>query len=849
MGMIGSRMTGFRPRPQTLGAGTVTQTEAFLPGSTWTGTAASGFSTLPSDPPRSTAKPTVRLVTPPNQRFTHSHVVGVMAFANDGGTLIGGIDRVRFHFEGSTLDIVEPTLRSFSRMDGSSYKVFGYWATLGNPIDTNGDAHLYIEAIPADATMQSRVMGPYLYSLEDTLHDYQIEVAASASEIEGERYRTLEAAISYLKNESARNPIITVTETGIYLPTETGPAHVFKNWLTITASPGVTCTLGRASFLGDGASRFTYSSDHICFRGVTFDLRYVASIQSSNNTPFWADRCTITNSDPDGSFAKWRGQQRPHGFIFEGSSYLTDNHIEFIPNALGSDTALARGNFVTDGAADVAGDVQCMTGNVVRNWNSSKWLLGEDIFTVTYTGTEPTARLISPASSGNTRTLTASWGGNSDSITLGRLEADFDGTTGNAYWPRQVVDWINGTGDYAGVGLADQDAGWNATLLDDTIGAFFINIDRNDPEFSGGANGAASTMDIDVKGQVRSVKGNFDIHADGYQQRWQGTNDNVIIAGEDWEVAGQLLFLSAADAPELDYTVVNNRFKFLAVEAEYITPESNLGKEPKNNVVVAHNSWFNQRLRIRYDNGATLDDYCLIANNVVEDITDVGASSVGTGIIFNNHLYLGGIAPANSANTSIGGDATSLFVDAANGDFSPTGALLANGHAPVLSHDAAGIERKPIDAVGAIGSGAAEVTEYAPPPPQTQWDFSSFTAQTIGSGAQAKILSPTLARATRIDGSNAGGLVLALPAGTYRLRADLTAFAGNGAAHLRLSSGSLSAPSNIAVQSGSGLYFADGPVDATFTFASADNLVIRPGTNGRSLALTTGANALVEKIA
>lgn len=824
-------------RPQSLGAAGPGQYRlaTISPSSLWSGGAGSGFLNEPLDPVRTTAKPTCRLITVPGQRFTEGHIVGVMAFASDASTLVGGIDRVRFHFEGETRDVVEMSPRSFMRQDGSVYTCWAYWISLRKPAGKTGAAHLYVEAIPADATMQRRVLGPFAYGLENTLHDHQIEVAATPEEIPGVRYRTLEAAINHLKGVNAQNPLVTVTETGTYLPAESGPAYVFPNWLTITAAAGATCTLARGSFIGDNASRFSFASDNICFRGVTFDMRHVSAVQSSNNSPFWIDRCIVTNSDPEGSFAKWRGQQRPVGYLFAGDCFLTDCHISHLPNALGAGTALARGNLVIDGALDVAGDVMCMTGNIVRNWDSSAWLIGLNAFTVSYTGTEATARLSAPIAQDNTRVLTATWGSNTATLTIGRTDADFNSTTGNAYWPRDVVAWINGLG-----------AGWSATLLDDTLCAFFVNIERTDPEFSGAANGNASAMNVNVKDVTRTIKCNFDIHADGYQQRFGGVNQNVIICGEDWQIAGQLLFLSATEQ-DFDYTVVNNVFRFLPTAAEYIQPSSNLGRNPKNHVTIAHNTWVNQQLRIRYDSGVTLDQYCLIANNVIEGLVELGTSTTQPGVILNNHLYAGATVPGGAAGTTVGGDAASLFVNAAAGDVTPAGLLLVNGRPPALAQDRTPRLRKAIDAVGALGTGSISVTAFVAPPPKTQWDFSDFTAQVSGTG-MAQIVSSTLARANRINSTNAGVLALQLAAGTYRVRCALAEWTGNGAVQMRLRRGTLAAPTSITTTTGAATYFATGTVDATFTLAAPDTLLLGPSTDARSCQLTVGTAPLVEKI-
>lgn len=54
--------------------------------------------TLPTDPVRTAAKPALRLLMPPRQRFTNTLVVRVVALANNGGLFIGEIDCVRLNF-------------------------------------------------------------------------------------------------------------------------------------------------------------------------------------------------------------------------------------------------------------------------------------------------------------------------------------------------------------------------------------------------------------------------------------------------------------------------------------------------------------------------------------------------------------------------------------------------------------------------------------------------------------------------------------------------------------------------------------------------------------------------------
>ena len=133
MGQFGFGHNSGRNWSQIIGGVGVSSLPQIRPSAAWDGSPATRFSVVPSDPSRTTAKPAVRLIEPPNQFYTNKLVIGAMAFANDGGTLIGGIDRVRFHYEGTTLDVIEPSLRSLTHADGSTYSCLGYWVELGKP--------------------------------------------------------------------------------------------------------------------------------------------------------------------------------------------------------------------------------------------------------------------------------------------------------------------------------------------------------------------------------------------------------------------------------------------------------------------------------------------------------------------------------------------------------------------------------------------------------------------------------------------------------------------------------------------------------------------------------------------
>lgn len=166
------------------------------PSANWNGFAGSGFGYLPSDPLRQTAKPAMRLIVPPNQAYTDSLLVGVSAFANDGGTLIKnlGINSIIVYFEGNKIEITNPSYETITAENGAQVSYLGWWFRLKHD-GRNGEANLFIEAVPGDRSMQNRVLGPYLFLPSSSLYDLELSVAPSLPEVSGSRYSSIRAAL------------------------------------------------------------------------------------------------------------------------------------------------------------------------------------------------------------------------------------------------------------------------------------------------------------------------------------------------------------------------------------------------------------------------------------------------------------------------------------------------------------------------------------------------------------------------------------------------------------------------------------------------------------------------------
>ncbi|MEO1489832.1 MAG: hypothetical protein AAFR88_10425, partial [Pseudomonadota bacterium] len=180
----------------------------------------------------------------------------------------------------------------------------------------------------------------------------------------------------------------------------------------------------------------------------------------------------------------------------------------------------------------------------------------------------------------------------------------------------------------------------------------------------------------------------------------------------------------------LDTFIVANALYLSQTASTYYDPDeakTQIGRGTGcalSHLVFAHNS-LNQEVLIRNDsNNNTADAYCLFANNVFKAFTWGGGNVLSNIVLKDMKLFTGALAPSGSTNVLIGGDVTSLFVDAANGDFTPAGDLATNGFAPSIPTD---INRQAFfnnedngDAVGAVRiTGGQGVALYVPPPPSS----------------------------------------------------------------------------------------------------------------------------------
>lgn len=688
---------GARRSAQLLGRGDGLPEVA--PSSQWTGAAASGFSLIPNDPARTTAKPACRLLVPPGQRFTTTIAVGVAAFANDGGTLIGGIDRVRFHYEGSTIDLVEPSVYTFRAANGAIVSYYGYWAQLKRLGPDSGEALLYVEAIPADATMQARVIGPFSFYPHPTRHDREYTVDPQAPQ-SATNFHTFDAAVARVKADLPLNPRVTFKRAMndvamTFAGTTYAPAG---GYLTVEAEAPVT--FGRTSIgitaTVDSDSNLRPRLTGLWLKGanITVDYAFVDSMFAEDGKDYVLDGINLTNSRGAGSL--WRGGPYFTGARVRGNPWFLECAISNLENVCAA-ANLVRGGVIRDVSRDIFADARCVVGTRVERHDDTGFNDDTPALSVVYNGSAATASVArSGAVDPNSATFTFKWGTNSRTFVVGKTAANYARTTGDGYLFSDVVNFINAT-------LKGLDPGWSATLLE-TKGR------RASSASLAGLKGQGFG-DTSCKTTPRTIVSNFDAHGDWYQQRFNALTENVIAyRNVAFDMQTQNIFISS-NLPARDYIFISNALGNDPVGSDYFIETSVFSQIGRSNaanamshVVVAHCSMPNQGLTFRNDGTtfSTYDPYCLVANNVCRSLTKTTTTRPVGAMIANNHIHAGQTALAEAVGTSTGGDKDSLFGGFGTGNFIPAGALLTNLKPPVVSFAVGGLSQQA--ASGVVGA-------------------------------------------------------------------------------------------------------------------------------------------------
>lgn len=645
------------------------------PNGAWDGSAGSGFSATPVDPVRATAKPVVRLLTPDYQSVVGKRLVGVFAAASKNRSLYNnlGLSGVRFHFEGGVVEVSAPSYQTITDANGNQKTHLGWWAELENPDTVEGLGHLYVEAIPADNSMQSRVMGPFTFNCRDQEFDYEIEVAPSLSEIVGVRYKTFAAVHAWM---SANNglftyPRITVTEPGNYAmaPAISGDPGCANSWITIRATAPIAFTTG------DGAQGFWLRTNNYRFVGdnITIDFSDVRLMRRNTNAPYnlrnyWFDGINLT-------IAYGRDNLVNGTYVtptIAGENWYTDCILSNGCHAILAN--LVRGCTLNNNYGDLLTNAKCVIDNQTNGYDSAFYNAEIPALEISYSGAEATATAeLSGVNNKDNRVLGLRYGSSSANFTIRTNDP-----LGGSYTIQDVADWVNTI------------PGFSATVLDGTRRAAALT--------KSGAWAASAFAATDVKAASLTMITKFDLHADWYQFQNNLDGGNTVIWGNTGKglIDVQVLFLQPAASGLKDVLIANNSFHHNAGSnwSSQIT-------QPMSHVVIAHNTLVNQNFILSTTNNLSFDAYSFISANSLTTLNWSGAALQNPPV--NDNLLDGGAnLPANTTGNVAAGTAASKFVNAAEGNFSPQNEMLENLKTSVVGRDQSGELRGLTAAVGAL---------------------------------------------------------------------------------------------------------------------------------------------------
>lgn len=658
------------------------------PSETWQGTAGSGFTTIPSDPARTTAKPAVRLLTPPFQWYNNELLVGVCAAANNGGSLLDnmGIETVIAHYEGGRTFITAPTFQTIADANGQPVTYFGWWIRLRHD-GRDGHARLYFEAVPKDPNMQRRVIGPYQFSPQTTIHDYVVDIAATPAETPGSRYKTFAAALTYLKSVNAKNPLIKFIEAGSYEvngPTNGWSSASWSNgYVHASATEPVVLARPTPAANADPSAFRPGCGLHLSGDKITLDFKNANEIWTADFTgrDHWLDGVKLTNSN--GRHDLYRKSTRNNiGWLCRQSApgagaWVTECNFTNLWNCL-INTFLARGNILTSCWSNAFNHSLCVLGNRIDDWDSTVYGTPVNALAVTYSGSGATATL-----ERSSNTFVAKVAG----ITVGSLAMGIslaEYINNSNYTVQNVADWLNTLPD------------WSATVQDNTRAGVFLTRQGYIP----GPFPATS-----VKGVTLQLSTLFDIHADWWQKQNGGNLENIMISDNiTTNFVGQSVFWGNVD----DMIVINNSWHnkegYYGIDGSGLSGSRAQFANTQRHMVFAHNSIASQRVWLRRDANGLFDPdtYCLWANNTVPSFEWFGGTADGDMVPTRNHMHDGFAVPLNGVvGTTQGGTSTSVFVDVAAGNFRPAGPLLTNLKQPVVLHDANRQKRSALAPAGA----------------------------------------------------------------------------------------------------------------------------------------------------
>ena len=645
---------------------------ALQPGSNWNGAVDSGFSggeAAPVDPVRTVAKPAARFIVPPAQTFTDDLLVIVRAEALNAGTLIDGVQKVRFNYEGAAIDVADAKYHDFTDANGNPVSYLGYAVTLKKPSGTQGEARLFAEVVPSDPAMQSRVLQMTTFP-KDSQYEVEVTVDPDQPEVESVNYQTITNALrAAVVNGGSDSVRITVVKTGDYEIDRPGALdYQTGSYIVIDAAAGVTCTIKRpvADF---GTLSMRPRIGALWFKGenIVFDFSTWCELyKESTGNQTILDGVTITNSN--GRDSLFLGGTPPgNQWRFRGTALFMECDSSEVEDVY-RNGFLVRGCAGENLSGDIFSGAKCVVNCNSVDFSSQYFRTPEDAFTILYTGTGSGTVTLTGISDASNRELRLRVNGS----TL----ATYAMTQSNTI--QEVIAFVNGETD------------WTATE------AVPASQRRATSLTAQGTPAFGSFSDADATSAALQMVAAFDLHEDFYASGG-GVQENIIFAENlGYNTEGAQLFHLKDATDFYDGVIVNN-----AVHPSGATLDFSNLQSVFSHFAFAHNSVARQTLRMFTGSGRDFDTRCVIANNAMQSLAWNGSPDSDL-IIDSNHTATA--APSGATNHTTGGSTSTLWADVESGDFTPTGELLTNLKTPVFELDLNGEDRAASDAAGAIKS-------------------------------------------------------------------------------------------------------------------------------------------------
>lgn len=664
------------------------ETGNMVPGALWDGTGPSGFGNSPPvDPPRTTAKPIIRMLQPDHLHISEGMKLRVRAEAK------GGIEKVICHFGGNSYESLTPVVATIAHPRAglttaggytfpATYKVICYEFPLNrSDFPGDGDIDVYFEAVPNDGTMQHRVIGPYrYYKYGASVYDANITVGIGLTQNTATGvFNDLKLALQWCGQNGKRNPLITITVTGTYGSGGSTFKSAPKGRARVTTAPGITATLANAT---RGEYRLSYDGIHFYGPGIVFDMANIISIYHEGLGNYHVlEGVRITNST--GPYPLQNGNtSQPPILRFTGWSIgCFFEKLEIV--AISSQLLLA--NHYEACSADLTSFSNAVIGNTGRGNYSWGVAGGVDTATIPWsTGYRGWTDALAITYAGAGTGTVAKVGTGAQSINhIIRLVDPVNGTT----------DFPLGSTYYTIPALATAISavpGWTATAMapGSTRRSAALTI-RNSTR--GGVWGGVSAN------AGLTLTTSFDVHSDWFQAvpPAGGVQQNAIIAENAFTIFDGTVF-RATSAQDLAF--INNAFEvfdlFEIVKSTF--------SDTQSHILIWHNSLPDQEFffsgnTAQYPNASRVSaPYSEFYGNVAMSMTN---NAVAAQHIDSNHIMAGN--PAGGTNTVTGGSMASLFVNAPAGDFTPQGALLSNLITPKAAYDGNCLPRGVTDAHGA----------------------------------------------------------------------------------------------------------------------------------------------------